>query len=97
MITCAIVRAARNAVIPDINRGGKAPVVIAQVVGGVHRADPALRGVPSHPSICIDAAYTKVLSVGQIGVGQPGDVEVGVVHHLAAKSRYQVGVGGSRR
>ena len=67
--------------------------MIAQVVGGVHRADPALRGVPIHITIRIDASYAKGVAGGQIGVGQPSDVAVGVVDDLAAEGRDQRGVG----
>ncbi|MCE9551093.1 MAG: hypothetical protein K8R50_08850 [Betaproteobacteria bacterium] len=78
-----------------VGHGGQSPIFITQVVGGVHRGYPESRSVPIHRSICIDAAYAKGLGIGQIGVGKPVDIEVGIVNRLAVVD--QRGIGGSGR
>ena len=60
----------------------QAPVVKPEVVGCVQTGDPALRRVPIHLAT-------------QVGVGQPGDVQVGVVDRLPAQTGLQLGVGGT--
>ncbi|WP_239287948.1 hypothetical protein [Candidatus Nitrotoga sp. 1052] len=84
--------AARSA---GIGGDGQPPVVVAQVVGGVHGGYPKLSSLPGHGSVQRDAVYSKGFGGGQIAIRQPDDVKVGVVYRLATEGADQRSIGAS--
>ena len=63
--------------------------VAAAVVGFVHRGDPSDRRRIVHRATFVDVRNSECLLAGQIAVGEPGDVQIGIIDGLTVGGGYQ--------